>query len=36
MTQSLIDLAILALTVIGVGVVIATILLIAIITIERD
>jgi len=36
MTQSLIDLAIFALTVIGVGVVISTVLLIAIITIERD
>lgn len=36
MTQSLIDLAIFALTVIGVGTVIATVLLIAIIRIERD
>lgn len=36
MTQSIIDLAIFALTVIGVGAVITTVLLIAIIMIERD
>ena len=36
MTKSLIDLAIFVLTVIGIATVVATILLIAIIAIERD